>query len=88
MLAAVVRRLRDSDSAMRLAFVAAAAAEALLKLAVKEKCSLFEYKSSCLVSLERRRFDKVKVVRDTMNQALEMWKTIIDEEDLWRHNCL
>ncbi|KAL8146547.1 hypothetical protein AgCh_004322 [Apium graveolens] len=60
-----------------------AAAEALLKLDVTEKCSLFEYKSSCLVCLESRRFDKGKVVRDTMNQALEMWKTIIDEEDLW-----
>ncbi|KAL8120495.1 hypothetical protein AgCh_017610 [Apium graveolens] len=26
---------------------------------------------------------KVKVIRDTMNQASEMWMTIIDEEDLW-----
>lgn len=36
-----------------------AAAEALLKLAMTEKCSLFEHKSSCLASLESRRFDKV-----------------------------
>lgn len=59
-----------------------AAAEALLKLAMTEKCSLCDYKSSCLASLESRRFDKVKVVRDTMNQAFELWKTINDEEDL------
>ncbi|KAL8107998.1 hypothetical protein AgCh_024426 [Apium graveolens] len=39
-----------------------AAVEALLKLAVTEKCSLFEYKSLCLVSLESRRFDKQKEV--------------------------
>lgn len=39
-----------------------AAAEALLRLAVTEKCVLFEYKCSCLASLESRRFDKVRLI--------------------------
>lgn len=50
----LVEFLSNEDWAVR-----KAAAEALLKLAVTEKCSLFEYKSSCLASLESRKFDKV-----------------------------
>ncbi|KAK1376519.1 putative MT-associated protein TORTIFOLIA1/SPIRAL2 [Heracleum sosnowskyi] len=73
----LIEFLRSEDWAVR-----KAAAEALLKLATTEKCSLIEYKSSCLAALESRRFDKVKVVRDTMNQACELWKAIADEEDL------
>ncbi|KAK1316676.1 Microtubule-associated protein TORTIFOLIA1 [Acorus calamus] len=37
---------------------------------------LAQFKSSCLASIESRRFDKVKIVRDTMNQLIEDWKSI------------
>ncbi|KAJ4836780.1 hypothetical protein Tsubulata_013603 [Turnera subulata] len=53
-----------------------AAAEALGKVAEKEKMIAREYKVTCLTALESRRFDKVKVVRETMNRALELWKEV------------
>lgn len=53
-----------------------AAAEALGKLAVAERRLSSDFKSYCLASLENRRFDKVKVVRETMNRTLEMWKEV------------
>ncbi|KAI3731491.1 hypothetical protein L1987_62679 [Smallanthus sonchifolius] len=59
-----------------------AAVEALGRLAVIEKVHLTAFRSSCLASLENKRFDKVKVVRESMNQTLELWKEIpghIDE---------
>ncbi|KAK3038624.1 hypothetical protein RJ639_027287, partial [Escallonia herrerae] len=56
-----------------------AAAEGLAKLALTERDSLSQFKSSGLASLESRRFDKVKVVRETMNRALELWKEVPEE---------
>ncbi|KAG1364023.1 putative TORTIFOLIA1-like protein 5 [Cocos nucifera] len=53
-----------------------AAAEALSLLAVSEKDRLAGFKSSCLSSFENRRFDKVKIVRESMNRMLEVWKDI------------
>ncbi|KAI3818169.1 hypothetical protein L1987_11972 [Smallanthus sonchifolius] len=53
-----------------------AAVEALGRLAVTEKVHLTAFRSSCLASLENKRFDKVKVVRESMNQTLELWKEI------------
>ncbi|KAK3027877.1 hypothetical protein RJ639_041511 [Escallonia herrerae] len=53
-----------------------AAAEALAKLALTERDFLSQFKSSGLTSLESRKFDKVKVVRETMNRALELWKEV------------
>ncbi|KAI8528427.1 hypothetical protein RHMOL_Rhmol12G0148000 [Rhododendron molle] len=53
-----------------------AAAEALGRLAVAERDLVAEFKSACLASLESRRFDKVKVVRETMNGTLELWKEV------------
>lgn len=53
-----------------------AAVEALGRLAVTEKVHLTSFRSSCLASLENKRFDKVKVVRESMNQTLELWKEI------------
>ncbi|KAL7603686.1 hypothetical protein Lser_V15G14784 [Lactuca serriola] len=53
-----------------------AAVEALGRLAVVEKVHLTAFRSSCLASLENKRFDKVKVVRESMNQTLELWKEI------------
>ncbi|KAI7728825.1 hypothetical protein M8C21_023804 [Ambrosia artemisiifolia] len=56
-----------------------AAVEALGRLAVTEKENLTSFRSSCIGSLENKRFDKVKVVRESMNQTLELWKEIPDE---------
>ncbi|KAJ9563815.1 hypothetical protein OSB04_008975 [Centaurea solstitialis] len=53
-----------------------AAVEALGRLAVAEKLQLTAFRSSCIASLENKRFDKVKVVRESMNQTLELWKEI------------
>lgn len=59
-----------------------AAAEALLKLAVVEEGGLVvEFKAGCLKTFEARKYDKVKVVRETMNQLVEAWKGIADFED-------
>ncbi|KAJ4960637.1 hypothetical protein NE237_020547 [Protea cynaroides] len=53
-----------------------AASEAFLKLAIVERNQLSEFKISCLASFEARRFDKVKAVRETMNQMMEAWKDV------------
>lgn len=53
-----------------------AAAEALGMLAVAERDFLSDFKSTCLAALESRRFDKVKVVRETMNRAMDLWKEV------------
>ncbi|KAL8250436.1 hypothetical protein R6Q59_034129 [Mikania micrantha] len=55
-----------------------AAAEALEKLAIVEKDLLPEFKSQCLKTFEAKKFDKVKIVRETMNQMIEAWKAIPD----------
>ncbi|KAI4374557.1 hypothetical protein MLD38_012538 [Melastoma candidum] len=51
-----------------------AAAEVLLKLVDNESAG--EFRKGCVAALEKRRFDKVKVVREAMNQALEAWKQV------------
>ncbi|KAA8542607.1 hypothetical protein F0562_023759 [Nyssa sinensis] len=56
-------------------------AEALTKLAVVEKDTLSEFKYACLKTFEVKRFDKVKVVRETMNQMVDAWKEIPDVSD-------
>ncbi|XP_019164868.1 PREDICTED: microtubule-associated protein SPIRAL2-like [Ipomoea nil] len=53
-----------------------AAAETLGRLAVAERDLLAEFKPSCIASLDTRRFDKVKAVRETMNRALDWWKEV------------
>lgn len=68
----VVEFLSSEDWAVR-----KAAAEALGKVAVAEKDLAAEHKTLCLSSLESRRFDKVKVVRETMNLTLELWKDVL-----------
>lgn len=52
------------------------AAEVLERLAVVERDLASEYKPSCLASLESRRYDKVKAVRDAMSRTLEVWKDL------------
>ncbi|KAJ0765953.1 putative MT-associated protein TORTIFOLIA1/SPIRAL2 [Helianthus annuus] len=121
LLSAVVRRLRDPDTVVRTACVAATAsiaahvtkppvgaasgpvivkslveimtdfvvksedwavrkgaAEVLEVLAVVEKDLLREYKASCLKTFEAKKFDKVKGVRETMNQMIEAWNAVLD----------
>lgn len=56
-------------------------AEALLRLAAVEGDALAEFKAPCLKTFEAKRFDKVKAVRETMNQMLEAWKGIPDLSD-------
>ncbi|GMI74937.1 hypothetical protein like AT1G27210 [Hibiscus trionum] len=53
-----------------------AAAEALEKVAMAEKELAAEYKAACVTALENKRFDKVKIVRETMNRSLDLWKDI------------
>lgn len=55
-----------------------ASAEVLLKLAVVESDLLVEFKPACLKVFENRRFDKVRAVREVMNQMVEAWKLIPD----------
>ncbi|XP_071710712.1 TORTIFOLIA1-like protein 3 [Rutidosis leptorrhynchoides] len=57
------------------------AAEALEKLAVLETDLLSEFKAPCLKTFETKKFDKVKSVRETMNQMIEAWKAIPDVAD-------
>ncbi|VFQ66738.1 unnamed protein product [Cuscuta campestris] len=53
-----------------------AASETLGRLAVAERDLVAEFRSSCITSLDTRRFDKVKVVREAMNRALDWWKEV------------
>ncbi|XP_022735043.1 TORTIFOLIA1-like protein 4 [Durio zibethinus] len=53
-----------------------AAAEALGKVAMAEKELATEYKAACLAALGHKRFDKVKIVRETMNRSLGLWKEV------------
>lgn len=55
-----------------------ASAEALGKVASVERDFATQHKVLCLESLQNRRFDKVKVVRETMNRVLDMWKEVKD----------
>ncbi|XWS68915.1 hypothetical protein CRYUN_Cryun04dG0134500 [Craigia yunnanensis] len=53
-----------------------AAAEALGKVAITEKEMATEYKAACVTALGNKRFDKVKIVRETMNRSLDLWKEV------------
>ncbi|XP_023546031.1 TORTIFOLIA1-like protein 4 [Cucurbita pepo subsp. pepo] len=69
----IVEFLSNDDWAVR-----KAAAETLGRMAVAERELAAEYRTLCISSLDSRRFDKIKVVRETMNQTLELWKDIPD----------
>ncbi|KAK4779670.1 hypothetical protein SAY87_015776 [Trapa incisa] len=65
-----------------------AAAETLGRVAATERELAEEHKESCLKCLEARRFDKVKVVRETMNRSLDLWKDVGNaSEDLSASPC-
>lgn len=53
-----------------------AAAEALGKVAMTEKELATEYKAACVTAFGIKRFDKVKIVRETMNRSLDLWKEV------------
>ncbi|XP_010510999.1 PREDICTED: microtubule-associated protein TORTIFOLIA1-like [Camelina sativa] len=53
-----------------------AAAEAMAKVAMAEEELAPQYKKACVGILESRRFDKVKLVRETMNRTLSLWKQL------------
>ncbi|KAE9601455.1 hypothetical protein Lal_00023799 [Lupinus albus] len=72
----LVESLSSGDWATR-----KAAAEALAVMANVERDYLSEFKAECLKVFENRRFDKVKVVREVMNQMLEAWTQIPDVSD-------
>ncbi|KAL9284325.1 TORTIFOLIA1-like protein 3 [Arabidopsis thaliana] len=55
-----------------------AAAEALGRLATMERNELGEFKAKCLKIFESRKYDKVKAVREVMNQMMEAWKQVPD----------
>ncbi|PWA67715.1 Armadillo-like helical [Artemisia annua] len=65
--------LRSEDWSVR-----KGACEVLEKLAVVEGEFCKEFKRSCLKTFEAKRFDKVKSVRETMNQMIEAWNAIPD----------
>ncbi|XP_010547801.1 PREDICTED: microtubule-associated protein TORTIFOLIA1-like [Tarenaya hassleriana] len=58
-----------------------AAAEALGRLAAMERDNLAEFKTRCLKIFESRKYDKVKAVREVMNQMIEAWKQVPDISD-------
>ncbi|XP_010470180.1 PREDICTED: microtubule-associated protein TORTIFOLIA1-like [Camelina sativa] len=53
-----------------------AAAEAMARVAMAEEELAPLYKKACVGILESRRFDKVKLVRETMNRTLSLWKQL------------
>ncbi|XP_044493577.1 TORTIFOLIA1-like protein 4 isoform X2 [Mangifera indica] len=53
-----------------------AAAEVLGKVASVEQDLASEYKNASLAALESRRFDKIKLVRETMKRTLELWQEV------------
>ncbi|XP_062228591.1 TORTIFOLIA1-like protein 3 [Phragmites australis] len=55
-----------------------AAAEALALLANEHGDDLISHKSSCIAVFEAKRFDKVKIVRESMNRMIEAWREIPD----------
>ncbi|KAH6756392.1 ARM repeat superfamily protein [Perilla frutescens var. hirtella] len=57
------------------------AAEVLEKVAVACRSLAAEFKASCVAALESRRFDKVKLVREKMNRALEIWKDLPEQSE-------
>ncbi|XP_024383375.1 microtubule-associated protein TORTIFOLIA1 isoform X1 [Physcomitrium patens] len=59
-----------------------AAADALSSMATAAGGSLGSYRGSVLAALENSRFDKVKPVRDSVIEALQLWKSVNDPNKL------
>ncbi|CAH8392821.1 unnamed protein product [Eruca vesicaria subsp. sativa] len=54
------------------------AAAALRRLAMVERNELGEFKAKCLKIFEGKRYDKVKAVREVMNEMIEVWRQVPD----------
>ncbi|XP_019419979.1 PREDICTED: microtubule-associated protein TORTIFOLIA1-like [Lupinus angustifolius] len=76
LLASIHDCLTSSDWATR-----KAAAEALSSLALHSSSLITDRTASTLSVLESCRFDKIKPVRDSMNEALQLWKKIAGKGD-------
>ncbi|KAL9268421.1 TORTIFOLIA1-like protein [Drosera capensis] len=77
-----VEMLRSEDWAARKA--AAEVLEKVARVGGKENgVAVEEVRETCVKALESRRFDKVKVTRETMNRALAAWKKVgsVDEDE-------
>ncbi|XP_038984286.1 TORTIFOLIA1-like protein 2 [Phoenix dactylifera] len=72
-LTSILDSLKSSDWATRIA-----ASVALAGIAVSAGALLGTFKSSCMLSLEGCRFDKVKPVRDAILHAMHCWKTLLE----------
>ncbi|XP_057431418.1 microtubule-associated protein TORTIFOLIA1-like [Lotus japonicus] len=68
--------LTSSDWATR-----KAAAEALSSLALHSSSLVTDKTGPTLAALEACRFDKIKLVRDSMTEALQLWKKIVGKGD-------
>ncbi|KAL4590113.1 hypothetical protein LXL04_003033 [Taraxacum kok-saghyz] len=71
-MSSIQEGLKNSDWRTR-----KAACEALAEIASSNGSYSTSIKSSCIRSLELCRFDKVKPVRDTVLQALQLWKSLL-----------
>ncbi|KAG8057749.1 hypothetical protein GUJ93_ZPchr0002g24508 [Zizania palustris] len=70
-LTSIMDALKSSDWTTR-----KAASLALSSIAVSSGYLVASFRTSCLRSLERSKFDKVKPVRDAITQAIQLWKAI------------
>ncbi|TVT98805.1 hypothetical protein EJB05_55852 [Eragrostis curvula] len=70
-LTSIMDALKSSDWTTR-----KAASQALSSIAVNSGYLVATFRTSCLRSLERCKFDKVKPVRDAINHAIQLWKAI------------
>ncbi|KAI3711821.1 hypothetical protein L1987_70369 [Smallanthus sonchifolius] len=71
-MTSIQEALKNSDWRTR-----KAASEALAEIASSNGSYSVTVKSSCIHSLEMCRFDKVKPVRDSVLQALQLWKVLL-----------
>ncbi|KAK1632612.1 hypothetical protein QYE76_006927 [Lolium multiflorum] len=70
-LTSILDSLKSSDWTTR-----KAASLALSSIAVSSGYLVASFRTSCLRSLERCKFDKVKPVRDAVTHAIQLWKAI------------
>lgn len=70
-LTSIMDSLKSSDWTTR-----KAASLALSSIAVSSGYLVASFRTSCLRSLERCKFDKVKPVRDAVTHAIQLWKAI------------
>ncbi|XP_076908054.1 TORTIFOLIA1-like protein 2 [Bidens hawaiensis] len=71
-MTSIQEALKNSDWRTR-----KAASEALAEIASSNGSYSVDVKSSCIRALEMCRFDKVKPVRDSVLQALQLWKVLL-----------